>query len=202
MKLTDIENKLDIHLPNKIHTIYKSGAMEWLLYDDKWIRDNIEYIKKNPGSFLFNINADCELIPFCYIEEERAYLEELLSLDKEYGMKEKKLNPKYKIIPFARMGSGDLYCFLFNAQSEDTRIVVYGRDTGEIEVWYENFDGFIFMQLVDSILYFEVNINSIGIQKHLEFLTDKYRNILENSTLDELKLISEKKEYKNIDIFI
>lgn len=203
MELNELEQNLDVVYPQKWHDIYKTGAMEWLKHDYEWLNKNGDEVESNPSAFFYSLEEDCEPIPFCYVNEDIEYLNEMISWDLQHGNGQKRVNPHYKIIPFAKMGSGDLFCFLFDDQQEQPLVVIYGHDTGDVEVWAKNFDEFLYIKLVSSVTDWDEDMNGVVWQAHFNFLADEYKKKIEEQTMVNLdKEIRAMKPPEKINIFL
>ncbi|MGM9978252.1 MAG: SMI1/KNR4 family protein [Clostridium sp.] len=113
------------------------------------------------------------------------------------------INPNYKLIPFAFMASGDVYCFLYthkdNKEDDDPLIIVYGHDTGDFYVWANNFEEFLFWQIVSELTDYEGDIQSEQIQYNISLLSKEY---IEQLKCPIQKLIEKIPNPKPVDIFV
>ena len=150
--LEELESELGVKFPKTFYDIYKSGSMEWLKHSYNWLNENRETVQMNPKSFFYRIGGDCEPIVFPEIQESINYFNEMLEYDNDYRLGKVKINPYYRFIPFAQMGSGDLYCFWYEENDNEAKVVVYGHDTGDMDLWAKDFDEFLFIQIGSSIV--------------------------------------------------
>ncbi|MBK1810818.1 SMI1/KNR4 family protein [Clostridium sp. YIM B02505] len=189
--LKELENMLDVKFPRTFHEIYNSGAMEWLTHTYDWLNKNRATVEADIEAFFYSVGGDCEPIIFPEIQETINYFEEMLEYDEDYKLGKVKINPKYRFIPFAQMGSGDLYCFWYEESSQEPKITVYGHDTGDMDLWANNFDEFLFIQLGTSVVDWGDNINNDSIQAHTKFLTYEYKKLFQSEDEEKIKSIIE-----------
>lgn len=203
MELNELEKTLDVTYPQKWHDIYKSGVMEWLKHDYDWLNKNRDDVESDPSSFFYALEGDCEPIPFCNISEEIEYLNEMFSWGLKGDDNKQSLNPHYKIIPFAKMGSGDVYCFLFDDREEQVLVVVCGHDTGDVDVWAKNFDEFLYLQMICAVTDWEQDPSEAAWQAHFVFLADEYKKKIQEQTMIYLeKEIRALRSSEKINIFL
>ncbi|AOT72478.1 SMI1/KNR4 family protein [Geosporobacter ferrireducens] len=201
--LEKLESMLEIKFPRTFHDIYNSGAMEWLKHSYIWLRENRKTVEANAESFFYRVGGDCEPVVFPEIQETIKHFEEMLAYDEDYKNGKVKINPKYRFIPFAQMGSGDLYCFWYEEGKDEPRVAVYGHDTGDMDLWANDFDEFLFIQLGTSVVSWDDDINDESIQAHIKFLKDEYKEIFKCGDINKIKtLIEDMGELKLIEYLI
>lgn len=189
--LEELENMLDVKFPITFHEIYKSGAMEWLKHSYDWLNENRRIVEQNAESFFYGVGGDCEPVVFPEIQETIKHFEEMLEYDEDYKLGKVKVDPKYRFIPFAQRGSGDLYCFWYEESKGEPKVVVYGHDTGDMTLWSNDFDEFLFIQLGLSVMYWGVDINDDSIHAHIKFLKDEYKESFKSGDIDKIKSVIE-----------
>lgn len=180
MLYTDVEKMFDFKFPEKFHQILKTGAMEWAEVGTEYFRNHREQYINNPGAFMM-INADCELI---FTEDYPEYMQ---SIDEKKEMSEEydnlTLNPNYRLIPFAFTGCGDLFCFVYEGDSEPF-VILLAHDESDYEFYGKNFDEFLYLMMLNSAassVYDEEDYKTEAWMKHLDYVSDEYRQILENA---------------------
>jgi len=126
-----------------------------------------------------------------------------LGFDEEYNLGKIIINPKYRFIPFAQTGAGDLYFFWYYDRCEEPKIVLYGHDTGDMTLWANDFDEFLFIQLGSSVVDWDNEIKVDAIQAHLKFLKDEYKVIFEHDDVEIIKsAIKALRELTQIDYLV
>lgn len=193
MKLSELENRLNLKFPQKWHKIYNTGAMEWLELDkDSYTKDEFRVVMKkyinNPTQF-FMMECDCEPLAFEKIADKQNDLNEWISWkceDEKVRLKE-----GVNLMPFAQTGGGDLFCFLFENDIENAKIALYYHDYYETpDIYAESFDEFLYRALLEAASYADKEndefIDSEYFNNHLEYLTDKYKILVEGKELSEL----------------
>lgn len=199
--LHQIENNYSIKFPSIFRNSSDDKEMEWLSKDYSWIRANISRLTKG-SNYFFSGLGDCEFIPFQYYSK---WIKELIE-NIDYDIKQKgdtvKLNRNYRMIPFAHMASGDLYCFLYNEKegNKEPAIVVYGHDTGDVDLWADSFEEFLYYQTISEVLDWEGDIGDKQIKCNISLLGDEYRKRL--MVLKEDEIVDIIPVPKPIDIFI
>lgn len=200
--LESIENKYNIKLPSIFWKKSDSDEMLWLTKSYDWIRDNISELIISKSCF-FSSLGDCEFIPFMYYDERVSELYESINYDIKLKEEDFCINPNYKLIPFAFMASGDVYCFLYthkdNKEDDDPLIIVYGHDTGDFYVWANNFEEFLFWQIVSELTDYEGDIQSEQIQYNISLLSKEY---VEQLKYPIQELIEKIPKPKLVDIFV
>lgn len=181
MLYTDIEKKYGFKFPAKFHRILETGALEWAENGVENFRSNMKKYVDDPAAFMM-INADCELIFTDVFEEYMQNIEEIKKLGEEY--QNLTLNPQYRFIPFAYTGSGDIFCFVYVEDNEPFVILLF-HDIFEYEFYGKDFDEFMYMMMLNAAscsLHDGEDYKTETWIKHLDYLSDKYRNMLESSS--------------------
>ncbi|MFD3157948.1 SMI1/KNR4 family protein [Haloimpatiens sp. FM7330] len=185
--LEELESMLDVKFPKTFHDIYRTGAMEWLKHSYDWLNEKRNSVKENAESFFYSVGGDCEPVVFPEIQELINHFEEMLEYDEDYRLGKIKINPRYRFIPFAEMGSGDLYCFWYEGDKKEPEVVVYGHDTGDMTLWAKDFDEFLFIQMGSSVVEWENDIDDESIQAHISFLKGEYKEIFMGGDVDKIE---------------
>lgn len=162
MNIYECEEKNKIIFPQSFKDILNKAETQWLEESMDWILDNEDELR-GQIAFGFPSIGDFKLFPF---ERTEHYIQEL---------------NEYRLIPFARMSSGDLYCFC------NDMVIVYGHDTGDFDVWANDFEELIFTQLAWEIIDDERDKDSDFIKKHAKVLSCVYVELLEKLNKEELE---------------
>ncbi len=180
MELRDVEMSLGIQFPEVFHAINNSGMMDYLIHSRAWVEDKIandkNYIWRE--DFFGEFMGDCRLLAFENIPSAYDELYECLNLDLEIYPERQSINPLYSFVPFARKISGDKYCFLYENGENEPKIVVYGHDTGEVDLWANSFEEFMYFQIVEEVVDGDREIHSDYIKAHIQWLSDVHKHLL------------------------
>ena len=187
MTLDEFEKQNNITFPSAYKRIYATGDMEWMEKSYSYISENYnELINKN--YFSLPPLGDCRFIPFEHINETLDELNEMIIMDGEFSGYIHEINPKFRILPFATMLSGDIYCFLYDInQNKEPSILLYGHDTGDWDLWAESFDSFIYSQLISAIVDWDNPIDSTYITNQIKYLDVDYQQRFANKDIEALK---------------
>ncbi len=96
------------------------------------------------------------------------------------------INPKYRLVPFARKISGDLYCFLYEDGEDEPKVVLYGHDTGDVDLWANSFEEFVYFQIVEEAVDGEHEIYSDYIKAHIPWLNDEHQQLLAEVPIQDI----------------
>lgn len=184
MNLHETEKNFNFKFPQKWIDIYNTGAMAWLECSSEEFKTKRESYISDPNAFLM-LNCDCEPLLFDKIEEKTEDLNEWISWAEED--EELSLRENIKLVPFGQTGAGDLYCFLYEDDTEsEPKIILYLHDEYEDpDIIGETFDEFLYIQMLDAVGNGE-KIDGSHWQAHLKYLSDDYKNLLINKTVREL----------------
>lgn len=209
MKLSELENELNVKFPKKWHDIYETGAMEWLelerasMSKDEFKATMKKYI--NDQSQFFMINCDIEPLMFADISSRIEDLNEWISWKCENeGVK---LKENVKLLPFAKTGGGDLFCFLYENDIENAKIVWYYHDDYDTpDIYANSFDEFLYVALLNAAVYSadeedDEYIDREYFKNHLEYLTDEYKERIKDKTIEELADEYEDLFFRKADIW-
>lgn len=183
MTLKDIEDTLQIKFPKKWHEIHSKGMMEWMELSIEEFRENREKYIHNTNSF-FMFESDCEPLFFEEIPEKMEELNEWISWREE----DEKLtfDDNITLIPFAQTGCGNLYCFLYEKNISEPKIVLYFHDVyDDPQLEANSFDEFLYVQLLSSASW-KGEIDSEHWKAHLSLLSDEYNSKIKGRTAKEL----------------
>ena len=100
--------------------------------------------------------GDCVLIAFENIQSAYDELYECLNSDLDVYPERQSINPKYQLVPFAHKISGDQYCFLYEDGEDEPKVVLYGHDTGDVDLWANSFEEFLYFQIVEDVICCEL----------------------------------------------
>ena len=190
--IEEFEQKFGIKLPKKYHEIYNTGAMEWLKYDYEWLKAHYEEVKSNPQSFFFTVLGDCEPLPFSEVRNSIDYMLDILSWDDDFKSGKVTLNPKYRFIPFAQTGGGDVYCFMYEDVKAEPKIIIFDHESVELRLWAKDFDKFLYRSLLESIVHYDVEFATPCIIEHIKFLKAEYKKVFEDKDIDTMKATLQK----------
>ena len=187
MELKDVEMSLGIQFPKLFHEINKSGMMDYLLYSRKWVENKIvdkDYVRRE--DFFGEFMGDCRLIAFEDLQSAYNELYECLNFDLEIYPEHQSINPLYSLIPFACKISGDKYCFLYENGKDEPKVVVYGHDTGDIDLWANDFEEFVDFQVVEEVVMGNKTIYSDYIKAHILWLNDNHKQVLSKVPIKDI----------------
>ncbi len=146
MTLAELEKSLDVKFPKRFHEIYETGAMEWIEVGSEKFDANREHYLNDPKAFLM-LYCDCEPAFFEDIPDLIETLNEMLVWRKEDINEE--LNEKYRLIPFAMNGGGDMYCFLHEKGVDEPKVIMYAHDTWDLpDIIGRDFDEFLYIMMI------------------------------------------------------
>ncbi len=192
MELKEVELRFGVQFPNLFHEIYLSGMMEYLIHPNE--------CPFQQEQFFGNYMDDCILIAFENLPDAYADLQECFDLDLTLYPQHKSMNPNYRIIPFARKISGDKYCFLYTAEETEPKIILYGHDTGDVDLWADNFEELIYFQLVAEASSGEQSLDSDYMKAHIKWLNEEHQQLL--TALPAQTLWEQLPEPEEFDIWI
>ena len=109
MELEAVEVSLGIQFPKLFHTIDKNGMMDYLIHSAEWDEDKFTAGREDAGmeDFFGQSMGDCVLIAFENIQSAYDELYECLNSDLDVYPERQSINPKYRLVPFARKISGE-----------------------------------------------------------------------------------------------
>lgn len=138
--LSQLEQELNITYPEMYTKLYADGMLDWGETGIDWYDTTFPKLKANPPLILF-----AEDIEIWDPIEYQAGIAEILHHE-VYDISE-----KFKLVPFAKSGGGDLYVFQYDLQNGDDVPVSYlPHDHCELQVLAKNFQDFIFRQLLEG----------------------------------------------------
>lgn len=193
MTLAELEKIIDVKFPEKFHEIYETGAMEWIEVGNKKFNENRERYLNDSKAFLM-LSCDCEPIFFDDIHETLKTLNEMLLWRKEDNDEE--LDEKYRLIPFAMNGGGDMYCFLYENGADEQKVIMYAHDCYDNpEIIGKNFDEFLYVEMLSVVAY------AVDDDDFTELEGEQWKNNLDYLSPEYRKMISEETPEKLADIF-
>jgi len=198
MTLKEIESILKIKFPDKWHEIHSKGMMEWMELDIEQFRINREKYLHNPNAF-FMFESDCEPLFFDKIPERIEELKEWISWREE----DEKIifDDSITLIPFAQTGCGNLYCFLYENNTSEPKIVLYFHDVyDDPQLEANSFDEFLYVQLLSSASW-KGEIDNEHWKSHFLLLNDEYKNKICGRSAKELAEEYETAECKSVSIW-
>ena len=188
MKLEAVEASLGIQFPKLFHTIDQSGMMDYLIHTTEWDEDKFTAGRENAGieDFFGQSMGDCMLIAFENIQSAYDELYECLNSDLDVYPEHQSINSQYRLVPFVRKISGDQYCFLYEDGEDEPRIVLYGHDTGDVDLWANSFEEFVYFQIVEEAADGEHEIHSDYIKAHILWLNDEHQQLLAKAPIQDI----------------
>ena len=188
MELKDVEMSLGVQFPALFQTISGSGMMDHLIHSRSWVEDKIkndgDYVQQE--DFFGECMGDCQLLAFENLQKAYDELYECLNFDLEIYPERQSVNPLYKLVPFARKISGDQYCFLYEDEKREPKIVVYGHDTGDVDLWADCFEEFLYFQIVEEAAEGKHEIHSDYIKAHIRWLSDEHKRLLVETPVNDI----------------
>lgn len=183
MDMYTAEEKYGVIFPRKFREIYQSGAMAWMENSQKDYREVYAKYKDVPSAFCYNLAADFH--PYFFESMDMSDIEEYLSMTAEYD--KKKLDERYRLVPFGKVKNGDIYCFLYDSESDDIKIVLVWHDGQcEVQLLGNDFDEFLYLVMLCAADWDE-DIEGDVWKAHLGYLSPEYREKINGKTADELK---------------
>lgn len=204
MTLFELEKNLDVKFPKKFHEIYETGAMEWVEIGHEKFNENRECYLNDPKAFLM-VYSDCEPIFFEEIPEILKTLDEMILWRKEDNDEE--LDEKYRLIPFAMNGGGDMYCFLYEKCMDEPKVIMYAHDCyDEPDIIGNDFDEFLYVMMMSCVAYAvdEDDFSELEGEQwenNLGYLTDEYRSKIQSTDRYKLADIYWSLDYEEAEIF-
>ena len=188
MELEDVEVSLGIQFPKLFHTIDQSGMMDYLIHATEWDEDEFTTGRKDAGieDFFGQSMGDCVLIAFENIQSAYDELYECMNSDLDVYPERQSINPKYQLVPFARKISGDQYCFLYEDGEDEPKVVLYGHDTGDVDLWANSFEEFVYFQIVEEAADGEHEIYSDYVKAHIPWLNDEHQQLLAEVPIQDI----------------
>lgn len=175
--LETLEQKYNFQYPKIYHQLYAENMLEFGKAGPTWYTQTYPLLKSNPPLLLFA--KEYEFLELEDINEE-------IERFKIWG-----IDAKFKLVPFAINGAGDIYCFYLNGQvGNNIPIAFVSHDGGYFEIKTKNMEDFMFRKLVEMVLEeldadsficdgdFTENTSNM-LKTHKKYLPQKQVNILE-----------------------
>lgn len=180
MNLTEIEKRYGFTYPELYKQLEQDGMLDVGEFGGDWQTTVFPKLKENPTLLLHG--SDFELLSPAAVHEA---LQELADPDGYPQMK-----PEFRLVPFARSGGGDHYCFYLNdPESNEVPIILVWHDSNEAVYLARNMQDYVFTALLtdmsDQDLYYvttdeEFRNNFLAMMKtHARYLTEKQNRILQ-----------------------
>lgn len=178
--LQDLEKEFNFTYPELYKQLYDDG----MIIDDIGLNTDVLFstLKENPPLLLFG--NDIEIWePISFREGIREIIHhEVYDID-----------PKYRMVPFASNGAGDMYVFQLDKQVNGEVPITFFRHDSDAEIVAKNLQDFIFRQLLESLteideysMFYEDSEEKIKqnldnqLKTHRKYLTPEHAEILEN----------------------
>ncbi|AQX06026.1 cell wall assembly protein [Elizabethkingia meningoseptica] len=138
--LEDLEKEFNFTYPELYKQLYADRMLDWGTDGNGWYTNVFPTLKENPPLLLFG--NDIEIWdPITY----HGGIGEIINHE-VYD-----INPKYRMVPFAKNGAGDLYVFQLDMENNgEVPITFFGHDS-DAEILAKNLQDFIFRQLLESL---------------------------------------------------
>lgn len=180
--IEDIEKAFDFSYPELYKELCKDNMLDWGLSGNNWYNTVFPKLKQHPPLLLFG--KDIEIWD---------------PMKSDGGIREMiqhevyDINTKYRMVPFAKNGAGDLYVFQFDMTSNgEVPVSFFSHDCSEAQVVAKNLQDFIFNQLLellteideysmfdgDSEQQIKLNLHQ-QLESHRKYLTARQISILE-----------------------
>lgn len=204
MTLAELEKSLDVKFPKKFHEIYETGAMEWIEVGSEKFDANREHYLNDPKAFLM-LSGDCEPTFFEDIPDLIETLNEMLVWRKEDINEE--LNEKYRLIPFAMNGGGDMYCFLYEKGVDEPKVIMYAHDTWDLpDIIGRDFDEFLYIAMLSCVANADDEEDFSELEgeqwkNNLGYLLPEYRKKITESTPEKLADFYWSLDFEEAEIF-
>ncbi|MDR2236754.1 MAG: SMI1/KNR4 family protein [Chryseobacterium sp.] len=139
--LQDLETEFNFTYPVLYRQLYDDQMLDWGPEGNGWYTNVFPALKENPPLLLFG--NDIEIWdPVAY----HGGIREIINHE-VYD-----INPKYRMVPFAKNGAGDLYVFQFDGEvNGEIPVTFFPHDDSEAEFLAKNLQDFIFRQLLESL---------------------------------------------------
>ncbi len=198
MTLCELERQQEIRFPQAFHRIYGTGAMKWLELSRAELKARIKEYVSDTTAFLM-LDCDCEMYLF---EEVQSAAEELAQLS-QWQVEDKKLRIKdgLRIVPFGHSGGGDIYCLLYTPENAEPMVIRYFHDSYEApQIMGRDFDEFVYIQLILAAEN-EQDVEDEYFRNNTAYLSEKYRDLTEGKSADELTDALSEINFAPADIF-
>lgn len=138
--LEDLEKEFNFTYPQLYKQLYADKMLDWGAEGNGWYTSVFPTLKENPPLLLFG--NDIEVWdPIIY----HGGIREIINHE-VYD-----INPKYRMVPLAKNGAGDLYVFQLDMENNgEIPITFFGHDS-DAEILAKNLQDFIFRQLLESL---------------------------------------------------
>ncbi|OCA76408.1 cell wall assembly protein [Chryseobacterium artocarpi] len=185
MNISELEKKYNFQYPEIYKQLNDNNMLDWGESGSDWYSTTFPQLKEKPPLLLFGYDIeiwnDEELVDTS-IEE--------MSDEEDY----RNIHSKYKFVPFAANGAGDLYAFQFDLEKDgEVPVTLILHDEEEAEVLAGNLQDFIFRQLLEAVtevdedsMFFEEDEEDMKenllnqLKTHEPYLTPKQVEILKN----------------------
>ncbi|MCL1672073.1 SMI1/KNR4 family protein [Elizabethkingia ursingii] len=138
--LEDLEKEFNFTYPELYKQLYADKMLDWGSDGNGWYANVFLKLKENPPLLLFG--SDIEIWdPIVYRDGIREMINHEI-----YD-----INPKYRMLPFAKNGAGDMFVFQLDMENNgEIPITFFGHDS-DAEILAKNLQDFIFRQLLESL---------------------------------------------------
>jgi len=150
--LSDIEQATGQAFPPLFHRITAEGRADWGATGNLWFREVFPTLLAQPP-LLLHAN---EFEPIATRELREAW--EDLTAEDHYNP----LRQDLQLLPFARSGAGDTYCFWTNAPGcAEPPVLLVWHDDDRADVLAANLQDFLFRKMVEAVAELEVEYTTL-----------------------------------------
>lgn len=139
--LQELEKEYNFTYPELYKQLYADKMLDWGTEGNGWYTNIFPTLKENPPLLLFGNDIE--------IWDPIAYH---LGIREIINHEVYDINPKYRMVPFAENGAGDLYVFQLDMETNgEIPVTFFPHDDSEAEILAKNLQDFIFRQLLESL---------------------------------------------------
>ena len=151
--LADVEKATGQIFPPLYHQLSASGQLQWGALGWEGFQQQSAQLRAQPPLLLF---AD-EFEPIGRDELQEAW--EDLTAEDHYNP----LRDDLQLLPFARSGAGDAYCFWTNAPGfSEPPVVLVWHDDDRADILAANLQDFVFRKMVEAVVGLETQYSMLG----------------------------------------
>lgn len=145
-RLTDIEQATGQAFPPLFQQLHDAGRLSWGGSHPQWSETVFPTLQDDPPVLLYAQEYE----PLEYDELLEAWQE--LTAEDHYNP----LRADLQLLPFARTGAGDSYCFWTNAPGfDEPPVVLVWHDDDRADVLAANYQDFVFRKMVEAVADYE-----------------------------------------------
>lgn len=134
--IENIEEKFGFKYPKLFHRLNEDGMLDWGKTGSGWHADCYPKLRKKPPFLLFA--SDFKLMQMDEVEKQ------IVKLKSKSGMFS-------RVVPFAKTGSGDLYCFVYGVTDAPDFLCKFNKRTDVSVKLAKTLDDFMFRELLGAV---------------------------------------------------